>query len=188
MKKKKKKKGMGEAIPAAIKSETKSAVSSILAYVAGAVGIMGGVFLLSKVPKSGKPLLDKVAPGILAMAIGAVLGSKVENKSVKFAAFGLGVGGAIDLLRKVVGDKVEFFNKNLPVMSGLRGLAYPGYKAVNQGDYPPSYYKDNTFQGLGNTSAYALSGARPFKGMGATTSPYALSGTSAYALSGMGNR
>lgn len=186
MKKKKKKKGMGDAIPAAIKSETKSAVSSIWAYLAGAVGIMGGVFLLSKVPKSGQPLLDKVAPGVLAMAIGAVLGSKVENKSVKFAAFGLGVGGAIDLLRKVVGDKVEFLNKNLPAMSGLRGLGYPGYKAVNQGDYPPSYYKDNTFQGLG-TSPYALSGsAKPFKGMG--TSPYALSGTSAYALSGMGNR
>lgn len=186
MKKRKKKKGLGETATANITSGGKKAVSVVGKYAAGVVGLVGSYFLLSKIPKSNQPIIDKVLPGIVAMTAAYVIGSRVDNPTAKFASAGLGIAGAADLIKKTVGPMLPSMLQNaLPTLSGL---GYPGYRAVNQGDYPPNYYKDNAFQGLG-TNPYALSG-----GMG--TNPYALSGneplmggmgTNPYALSGVGN-
>lgn len=189
MKKKKKKKGLGDTATANITSGVKKSVGVVGKYAAGAVGLAASYFLLSRIPKSNIVLVDKVLPGIAAMTLGFVVGTRVDNPALKFAAAGLGIAGAADLLKKAVWPMLPASIQSavpLPTLSGM-GMV-PGYKAVNQGDYPPNYYRDNAFQGLG-TSPYALSGG----GMG--TSPYALSGneelngmgTSPYALSGVGN-
>jgi len=183
MKKKKKKKGLGETASANITTGVKKSVSVVGKYGAGVAGLVASYFLLSKIPKSNITIVDKVLPGIAAMTVAYVIGSRVENPAAKFASAGLGIAGAADLIKKTVGPMLPAMLQNaIPTLSGLT----PGYKAVNQGDYPPNYYKDNAFQGLG-TSPYALSGNEALMGMG--TSPYALSGmgTSPYALSGVGN-
>lgn len=181
MKKKRKKKGLGDAT-ANITQGGKKAVGVAGKYAAGVLGLMGSYFLLSKIPKSNIAILDKIVPGIAAMTVAYVVGSRVDNPAAKFAASGLGIAGAADLIKKTVGPMLPaILQSALPTLSGF---GYPGYKAVNTGDYPPNYYKDNAFQGLG-TNPYALSGNEPLLG----TSPYALSGmgTNPYALSGVGN-
>jgi hypothetical protein len=94
---------------------------------------------------------------------------------------GLGAGGALDIVRKTLGDKIQFLADNVPALSG------PGrYAAVNTGDTGWNYYRDNSLQGLGD--AYALSGMSmqgiSMQGLGQGGN---MSAANAFALNGLGD-
>jgi len=112
---------------------------------------------------------------------------KVKSDKGKALAFGVGIGGALDVLTKVVGSRVDAVKKFLPTVNGFGrlGAISPYNQAVNTGDFPPSYYERNAFQGFAG-DPYALNGGVPMNG----GSAYALlgegvpmNGTSPFALS-----
>lgn len=175
-----------------VKEVVKQAGSSLPKFGAGVVGYGVGAFLTKKFPKTNimfaDGIVDKLLPGITLM-LAAVGTSMYFNKKESMvdqlaqgAAFGLGLVGFADAFTKGVGPYLPtWVTDNAPKLNGA-----PGYAAVNQGDFPPSYYKENAFQGapiqgapmqglrgLGMGNSYYLSG----------NNPYALNG-SAYALSG----
>lgn len=141
----------------------KKPVDKLKDFGSGAVGLSVGVVAmkgLNKVlPESTPDIVKKVAPGIAGMALAYILMLKAgDNKYLDKGALGIGLAGFADVVKNLLGDKVSFIADNVP---SLRGV--PGYAAVNTGDYPPNYYKENAFQGLHggvpmNGDAYALSG------------------------------
>lgn len=150
------------------------ATSALGTYAAGAVGLAGAFFLLKKVgsllPESVPTAIKNVAPGLVSAGLAFFLSTKIDNKYAKYAFLGMGAGAIIDIGRKVVPAIAGF----TPSLSGL-GSAHFGYKAYDTGDYPMSYYEQNSFQGLGNTMPYALNGNQAF----------ALNGNNAFALNGL---
>jgi hypothetical protein len=155
--------------------DVKKAGQTALKFGAGAAGLTAGVLAMrlinAKLPSSTPDLAKKIAPGLAGMVLAYVISAKTDNDKLKSVAFGLGLAGFADVLKKTVGDKISFIKDNVPSLSGT------GYAAVNQGDFPPSYYEQNAFQGVpvNGSSSYDLMGV-PVNG-----SPYALNG-SAYAL------
>lgn len=155
--------------------KVKEAGQTALKFGAGAAGLTGGVLAMrlinSKTPANAPALVKKVLPGLAGMLLAYFINAKTSNDKLKSVAFGLGLAGFADVLKKTVGDKVAFINDNVPSLSGT------GYAAVNQGDFPPSYYLKNAFQGVpvNGDSSYSMMGV-PVNG-----SAYALNG-SAYAL------
>jgi hypothetical protein len=155
--------------------KAKEAGQTVVKFGAGAAGLTAGALAMklinSKLPASTPTLAKKIAPGLAGMLIAYIISAKTGNDKLKSIAFGLGLAGFADVLRKTLGDKVAFIQDNVPSLSGT------GYAAVNQGDFPPSYYLKNAFQGVpvnGNDS-YSMMGV-PLNG-----GAYALNG-SAYAL------
>ena len=192
--KSKSKKSLGATTTAA----TKKVGSTLLKFGSATVGLMAGSFGMQHIPAVGPPIVAKALPGLAGMTLAFLIGSKSQNENVKSLALGLGLAGFADLVKKTVGDKLPpALNSAIPTLSGigmptlrklgmptlraLNGMGQPGYKAVNQGDYPPSYYRDNAFQGvMGGDSAYNLQGV-------GNANPYDLSGAGPYALMGVGN-
>lgn len=162
----------------------KPVVSAVTKFGAGGVGLAAAVFSLKKldslIPASFPALVKSLAPGVATMLAAWFFSTKVTDDRAKALLLGMGAGGFVDALRKTVGTKISLINSNTPALSGLGNLS-PA-RAVNVGDFPPSYYRENAFQGLGNP--YALNGGVPMNGSGA----YALNGgvpmngTSAYLL------
>jgi hypothetical protein len=175
---------------AQIVNQVKEGIKPVVKFGMGALGAGGGFFLLKKIdgllPDSTPALVRNVVPGLATMIGAGVLAVKTNNDKLKAAAFGIGIGGAADVLTKVLGSSLPDIKKFIPSVSGLGRLgAISQYnRAVNTGDFPPSYYERNAFQGFAG-DGYALSGGVPMNG-----SPYALSGegvpmngASPYALS-----
>lgn len=157
---------------------TKPMVSAGIKFGAGGVGLAAAVFSLKKldslIPTSFPAVVKNLAPGVATMLAAWFFSTKVSDERAKALLLGMGAGGFVDALRKVLGSKVPFIASNTPALSGL---GVPGYRAVNQGDFPPSYYKENAFQGLGNNNTYALSGRGvPLQGGVPMNGPYSLSG------------
>jgi hypothetical protein len=159
--------------------KVKEAGQTALKFGAGAAGLTAGALAMklinSKLPASFPDLAKKITPGLAGMLLAYFISAKTSNDKAKSIAFGIGLAGFADILKKTVGSKIAFINDNVPSLSGT------GYAAVNTGDFPPSYYLNNAFQGVpinGADSSFALMG-----------NSYALSGMrgvpmngSAYAL------
>jgi hypothetical protein len=207
MSKKKRKKSLsGIPVPAVVKTAGNSAWK----YLFTALGLGLGILALKKVPKTNIALLnglvDKILPGGVVVMIAWWM-SNQSNPYAKFGAWGVGTAGAIDIVRKLVGDKFPQLTDLLPSLGrlggsfsmqgmrglgesfsmqgmrglrGMRGLGDPGYAPINVGDFQYSYYKKNAFQGMGNTSAYALGNSSPYA-LG-NTSPNALNKPKSYAM------
>lgn len=165
--------------------KVKQVGSAVVKFGAGGVGLAASVFSLKKIdsliPASVPALIKNLAPGVATMLVAFFFSQKVSDDRAKALLLGMGAGGFIDALRKTLGSKIALINSATPALSGL-GANIP-YRAVNTGDFPPSYYKENAFQGLG--SAYALSGSGvPLQGGISMQGPgaYSLSGNGAYAL------
>ena len=163
---------------------TKEAGKTVVKFGAGAAGLTAGALALKQVNKALPaefPMLAKqLTPGLATMLLAYLVSAKVTDDRLKALAMGLGLSGFSDLVLKTLGSKVKLIADNVPALSGL---GVPGYAAVNQGSFPPSYYAENAFQGLGD-SPYALNGLRgvPINGgVPMNGSAYALNG-SAYAL------
>jgi hypothetical protein len=158
---------------------TKEAGQTVLKFGAGAAGLtvgsIGLKFVNSKLPDSVPDLAKKIIPGLAAMGAAYVLSAKVDNDKVKSIAFGLGLAGFADVLKRTLGDKIALINDNVPSLSGTPQAT------MNTGDYPPSYYFRNAFQGvpMNGADAFSLSGV-PMNGL------RGLRGAGAYALSGGG--
>lgn len=150
--------------------------STLGKFGSAAAGLAVGSFVMKKIPPVGPPIVQKTLPGLAGMTIAYLVGMKADNEYVKSGALGLGLAGFADVVKKTIGPRLPAaLNDAIPSLSGmgvmpamrslnamptmrsLNGLGVPGYAAVNQGDFPPSYYKENAFQGLGNT-AYKLEG------------------------------
>lgn len=161
--------------------DVKKVGSTLGKFSSAAAGLAVGSLIMKKIPPVGPPIVQKTLPGLAGMTIAYLVGMKADNEYVKSGALGLGLAGFADVVKKTVGPKLPaMLNDAIPTLSGpayrpLNGLGVPGYAAVNQGDFPPSYYKEAAFQGLGNP--YALEG-----GMGNTA--YKLQGP--YDLEGFG--
>jgi hypothetical protein len=194
MAKKKKKKGLAGDVPAVVKT----AGNNLLKYTLAAVGLIGGIIVLRNVPKLNNATLDKILPGGAAILAAYYL-SQQSSQYAKTAAWGVGGAGAVDLLRKVLGDKFPSLTDLLPQlngfsmqgMRGLRGFSMQGLRggmrgpmgsmsmqgntgtAINVGDFPPSYYWVNSFQGVAKAPSYSLN--KP--------ASYALNKPGSYALS-----
>lgn len=163
-----------------VKKIIKKPVDKLAEFGSGAAGLSVGAAAMkavnSALPDATPDWLKKIGPGLAGMGLAyAVMLKSKDNQYVNAGALGLGLAGFADALKGLLGDKFTLLTDHIP---SLRGV--PGYAAVNTGDYPPNYYKENAFQGLGgvpmNGDAFSLSGV-PMNG-----SAYALSG-SAYALS-----
>lgn len=162
--------------------DTKEAGKTVVKFGAGAAGLTAGALALRQVnkvlPANFPALAKQLTPGIATMLIAYLFSAKVKDDRLKAIAMGLGLSGFADLTLKTLGDKVKLIAEYVPALSGL---GQPGYASVNQGSFPPSYYKENAFQGLGD--AYALNGFRgvPVQGVPMNGDAYSLNGTP-YAL------
>ncbi len=148
--------------------KVKSVGSPAIKFVAAGGGIAASAFALKKldalIPASVPTLVRKLGPGVLTAIAAYFLSKQVSDDKLKALMLGLGAGGALDALRKVLPAN---FAQNIPALSGL-----PGYAAVNTGGVGWDYYLQNSLQGLGD--AYALSGETSMQGADA----YALNGDS----------
>jgi hypothetical protein len=147
------------------------------------VGAIGLKKLDSLIPAQVPALARQILPGLTTAVVAYVASTKVKNEHAKKVLIGLGTGGALDVVRKVVGPRVKWVQDNVPALAGT-----PGYAAVNQGGTGWDYYRDNSLQGLGN-AAYALNGTSmqgtSMQGWGggmSAANSYALNGNDAYAL------
>lgn len=166
-----------------VKEVVKKTGSALGKFGAGVAGYGLGAFAIRKFPKTniafGNGIVDKVLPGlagiVTAVGIGMYFNSKekLTDQLAQGAAFGLGIVGFADIFTKTLGPKLPaWVTDNTPKLNGA-----PGYAAVNQGDFPPSYYKENAFQGA------PMQGA-PMQGLKGLGDAYYLSGGSPYALNG----
>jgi hypothetical protein len=160
--------------------DVKKAGQTALKFGAGATGLTAGVLAMrlinSKLPSSFPTLAKNIVPGLGGMLLAYFISTKTDNDKLKSLAFGLGLAGFADVLKKTLGDKVAFINDNVPTLSGT------GYAAINTGDFPPSYYLRNAFQGVpmnGNDS-FSMMGVPMNGGMG--NNSFALNGGGAYVL------
>lgn len=134
-----------------------------------ALGLGLGSFVMKKVPDFGQPMVKRFLPGVAGIGIAVMAYDKVPS-NLKPLLIGLGIAGATDLFVKNVApllSGIPFLSdvsSSVPSLSGGVGLQ------KNNGDYPPSYYFQNAFQGPG---AYALNS--PFSMQGADNA-YALNG------------
>lgn len=148
-----------------------------------ALGLGLGSFVMKKVPDFGQPMLKRFVPGAAGIAIAVLAYNKVP-KNVKPVLIGLGIAGATDLFVKNVSPllaNIPFLSEISSSVPALSGGVGP---QVNTGDYPPSYYFKNTFQGPG---AYALNGKFSMQGTGAYAlngKEFSMQGAGAYALNG----
>ncbi len=150
-----------------VTEKVKSAGKPAIKFIAAGVGITGSAFALKKldalIPASVPTLVRKVGPGLLTAIVAYLLSQKVSDDRLKALMLGLGGGGMLDAIRKILPAN---FSANIPALSGQ-----PGYAAVNTGGVGWDYYLQNSLQGVGNP--YALSGdAMSMQGPGA----YALNG------------
>jgi hypothetical protein len=156
--------------------KVKEAGETALKFGSGAAGLTAGALAMklinSKLPTSTPALAKKIAPGLVGMLLAYFISAKTSNDKLKAVAFGIGLAGFADVLKKTLGDKISFINDNVPTLSGT------GYAAINTGDFPPSYYERNAFQGvpMNGDSSYSMMGV-PMNG----GNSFALSG-GAYAL------
>jgi hypothetical protein len=188
--KKKKKKSLSGDIPGA--AVVKKAANSFWPYALVALGLGVGLWALKRAPKTNiaflNGIVDKMLPGASAIALAWYL-SDQKSDYFKKAAWGVGGAGALDIIRKVIGDKFPSLSDLLPTLAGvpLQGLGRKGRRfagvplqgqaaAINVGDFPPSYYRTNAFQGV--SAAYALGNSQPY----ALGNPNKLMGTGAYAM------
>jgi hypothetical protein len=154
----------------------KKAGSTLGNYGLAAAGVFTAILVLQKVdgllPASTPPILKKIGPGLVTSAGAIFAGTKIKNEYLRYSLFGVGTGAAVSILFRTLSGKIPFLANLSPAsLSGMRGSGLQGapYKAFDTGDYPASYYKENAFQGLGN-SPFALNGL-PMNG-----SPFALNG------------
>lgn len=162
----------------------KKAVKPLVKFASAGVGIAGSALLLQKVggvlPASWPALVRKVGPGVATMIISYLLSTKVSDERLKALALGVGAGGALDAIRKVISDipALSQYASNLPALSGS-----PGYQAVATTSPGWDYYLQNSLQGLG-TSPYALNGDTTFSMQGPGNGG-GMQSANAYALNGM---
>lgn len=170
-------------------STIKDSAGKAVPYLIGGAGVLSGSLGMKLINSKVQPLLPafipdvvkKITPGLLVLFLSLYASTKTSNKKLESFLLGIGFSGGGDAFLKLVGPFLpKEITDKFPALNGQGG------RAVNYGDYPPSYFRDNAFQGLkgiGNT-AYALSG-------GAGNVPYALNGrgmgNTAYALSGGAN-
>lgn len=144
------------------------------------LGLGLGSFVMKKVPDFGQPMVKNFLPGIAGIGIALLAYNKVP-KNVKPVLVGLGIAGATDLFVKNVSPLLA----NIPFLSDITG-SVPSLSGgvgpqTNTGDYPPSYYFRNTFQGPG---AYALNGGFSMQSPEAyaLNGGFSMQGAGAYAL------
>lgn len=166
----------------------KEAGQGAIKFLAAGGGIASSAFALKKldtvIPASVPPLAKKIIPGLATALVAYFLSTKVSDDRLKALMLGLGAGGALDLIRKTLGDKIKFLQDNVPALSGM-----PAYRAVNTGGVGWDYYRDNSLQGVGD--AYALNGDTTqsmqgiaMQGLGQGGNMSAANG---YALNGLGD-
>lgn len=153
-----------------VTEKVKSVGAPALKFVAAGGGIAVSAFALKKldalIPASVPTLVRKLGPGVLTAIVAYLLSKQVSDDKLKALMLGLGAGGALDALRKVLPAN---FAQNIPALSGMAP-----YAAVNTGGVGWDYYLQNSLQGLkGLGNAYALSG-----------DSFSMQGAPAYALSG----
>lgn len=145
-----------------------------------ALGLGLGSFVMKKVPDFGQPMVKRFLPGVAGIGIAVLAYNKVPS-NLKPLLIGLGIAGATDLFVKNVAPllaNVPFLSDISSSVPSLSGGVGP---QTNTGDYPPSYYFKNTFQGPG---AYALNGKEfSMQGSGAyALNGFSMQGAGAYAL------
>lgn len=171
-------------------STIKDSANKAVPYVYGGAGVLLGSFgmkvigakLTPSLPAFIPEVVKKVTPGLLVLFLSLYFSTKTSNKNIEKLLLGIGFSGGGDAFLKLVGPYLP--TSLTDKFPQLNGLGAQGAKAFNYGDYPPSYFMRNAFQGLkgrgmGNT-AYALNGDLPYalngRGMGNTNTAYALSG------------
>lgn len=133
----------------------KEAGKGAVKFLAAGGGVAASAFALKQLdrvlPASVPALAKKIIPGLATAGLAFYLSTKVSDDRLKSLTLGIGAGGALDVVRKTLGDKIPFLQKNLPALNGM-----PGYRSVNTGGVGWDYYRDNSLQGLGE--AYQLMG------------------------------
>jgi hypothetical protein len=171
----------------------KEAGKGAIKFLAAGGGIASSAFALKKldtvIPASVPPMAKKIIPGLATALVAYFLSTKVTDDRLKALMLGLGAGGALDLIRKTLGDKIKFLQDNVPALSDI-----PRYRAVNTGGVGWDYYRDNSLQGIGD--AYALNGDNTQSMQGIAMQGIAMQGlgqggamsaANGYALSGLGD-
>jgi hypothetical protein len=166
----------------------KEAGKGAIKFLAAGGGIASSAFALKKldnvIPASVPVMAKKIIPGVATAVLAYFLSTKVSDDRLKALFLGLGAGGALDLLRKTLGDKIAFINDNVPALSDI-----PRYRAVNTGGVGWDYYRDNSLQGIGD--AYALNGDNTQSMQGIAMQGLgqggAMSAANGYALNGLGD-
>jgi hypothetical protein len=164
----------------------KEAGKGAVKFLAAGGGIAGSAFALKKldsvIPASVPLIAKKIMPGLATALVAYFASTKVTDERLKALLLGLGAGGALDIVRKTLGDKIKFLADNVPALSGM-----PGYRSINTGDTGWNYYQTNSLQGMGD--AYALSGSQSMQGtsMQGMGEGGAMSAADSYALSGIGD-
>lgn len=165
-----------------VKSVTKPAAK----FGAGTAGLIGGSLVASKIPEltflMNIPVvgqyLSKIAPGAVVMVLAFLLNKKFENELVKAGAFGMGLAGFANAVKRLTnGTPLQMISDAVPAGLGIVKLP------TNYGDYPPAL-QASTLRGLkGAGQAYNLSGGESkaynltgVKGLGEAGKAYLLSG------------
>jgi hypothetical protein len=129
---------------------------------------------MKAVPDFGYPIVKKLVPGAAGIAAAIFLTPKVSDPKLKALLMGLGLAGFVDLYSK----NVKPLLANVPFLSDISesvpSLGNGVGPQTNTGDYPPSYYYKNAFQGPAD-GGYQLKG---FSMQGPADGGYQLKGFS----------
>lgn len=144
----------------------KKSTSQVVTFGAGTLGLVGGSFLLGKIPAFGPPILQKLFPGAVAMLTAFFVSKKFsDNAAAKAIAFGLGLAGFANIVNNLTAGSA---GQDTIVGKINKATALPrlGY-VQNYGQYPPEHfmYKSGneslpmSMNGLRGVDAYKLAGA-----------------------------
>lgn len=108
-----------------------------LKFLAGLLGVATGQVLASLVPSTGQPLVDKILPGGVNLAVAIAAALKMKDPYVKAGAFGMGISGTAQVINKFTEGKTGILDKvnkatalPTPSLNGFRGFRGIGNTAV----------------------------------------------------------
>jgi hypothetical protein len=147
-----------------------------MSFGVGTLGLIGGSFVVGKVPAFGPPIVQKILPGAAAMLVAFLVSQKFSsNQNAKALAFGLGLAGFANVVNKLTSASA---GQETIVGKINKATALPTLGLVqNYGGYPPEH-----FMYQGGNSSVPMNGLRGLRG---DVNAFKLSGdTTAWKLDG----
>ena len=144
------------------KTVVKKSVSTVVNFGAGTLGLLGGTFVIGKVPAFGPPIVQKLLPGALSMTAAFFIAQKFDGPG-QAIAFGLGLAGFANVVNKLTAASAgqDTVMGKLNKATAIPSLGY----VQNYGGYPPEHFMYRSgnasvaMEGLRGMNAFKLQGA-----------------------------
>lgn len=151
----------------------KKSASQVVTFGAGTLGLLGGGFLLGKIPAFGPPILQKIFPGTVGMILAFLVVKKFGGKDKEYInaiAFGLGLASFATAVNSLTSGSAgtDTIAGKINKATALPRLGY----VQNYGNYPPEHFMYRS----GNESLpLSMNGLRGLRG--ADSDAWKLQGT-----------